>query len=102
MLRSTPTPSKTLNLIQIRDGRPSRGQCYQWGNAVIALLRLLGIALFAGVLIAYARREKDRLAREANEAREAKELDQWWGAVSGHGHVTEKDAEDAALNARTR
>ncbi len=69
---------------------------------MIALLRVLGIALFAGVLVYYARREKDRLDREANEAREAQELDQWWGAVSGHGHVTEKDAEDAALKMRER
>lgn len=70
-------------------------------NAIISLLRLSVIALVAGVLVSYARRKReDKKAREQNEAREARELEQWWGAVGGH--VTEKEAEDAALQLRER
>ena len=70
-------------------------------NAMISLLRLIVIALVAAVLISYARRKReDKKAREENETRETRELEQWWGAVAGH--VTEKEAEDAALKLRER
>ena len=70
-------------------------------NAMISLLRLIGIALVAGVLISYARRKReDKKAREENETRETRKLEQWWGAAAGH--VTEQEAEDAALKLRER
>ena len=70
-------------------------------NVVISLLRLGVIALIAGVLVSYARRKReDKQVREENEAREVRELEQWWGVVGGH--VTEKEAEDAALQLRER
>ncbi len=70
-------------------------------NALISLFRLGVIALIGGVLIFYARRKReDKLAHEANEAREAAELEQWWGAVGRR--VTQKEAEDVALQLRER
>ncbi len=70
-------------------------------NVVISLFRLGVIALLGAILVFYARsKREDKLAREANEAEEAKELEQWWGVVGRH--VTENEAEEAALQLRER
>lgn len=68
-------------------------------NVIILLFRLSVIALVAGALISYARRTReDKNAREENEAREARELERWRDALGSH--VTEREAEDAALKLR--